>query len=134
MPIETEIYWDDEVNNLLIGKMRGTGTWEDFHRFHDAVFDKAHTADAEIVHFAFMTDVDTPKGSPFPHYKRIVRRWDTFERSGQYFIVLSPALKRKRWIIELVNIAKTMLGRNDFPFVDSIEDARLMVSQIEDAY
>jgi len=27
-----------------------------------------------------------------------------------------------------------MLGRNDFPFVDSIEDARLMVSQMEDAY
>jgi hypothetical protein len=130
MAIQSRIYWDHEVSYLLIGEMTGTGTWEDFHRFHDEVFAMAAESDAETIHFAFVTDVDTPKGSPFPHYAQLVRRWDAFDRKGQYFIVLSENLRRKRWIISFVNIAKQMLRRNDFPFVDSIEEARQLIHQM----
>ncbi len=120
---EIEIHWDDQIENLLVGEMRGPGTWEEFHSFHDRVLEEAKQASAPVVHFAFIVNADTPRGTPFPHYKRAVKKWDAFEHHGEYFVVIPDRL-RAIMVSALVKVARAVLQRDDFPVVSSLQEVR----------
>ena len=34
------IYWDDDIDGLLIGEMSGETSWEKYHTLHDRVLDR----------------------------------------------------------------------------------------------
>jgi len=99
MTVEANIYWDDELDDVIVAELSGAGSWDDYHRLHDQVLEAIHNSGRQAVDFIFVLKTKVPPGSPISHMKRTSSRWRNSPQARDYVLVVP-----ERHVASLANV------------------------------
>ncbi len=130
------IYWDDDIDGLLIGEMSGETSWEKYHTLHDRVFEHIAATNMPRVDFIFLLKTGTPNTSPFSHMKRTSKHWRKIPNAQEYVMVIEnrqTAALANALLAVAKRIASNPTTKTDYRVVSSLQEARDLIRERREA-